>query len=139
MICPVCKIDMIDVEYNRIELDYCNTCRGVWFDADELELLIESMGLEESGMSVDKVADLNDTEKAEKRRKCPICRLKMDKAHIGQEPRILIDVCPRADGLWFDGGEVGQLIKQLVKKPSKKGGSQQKVINFLGEVFSAAE
>ncbi|HEX78810.1 MAG TPA: hypothetical protein G4O19_01480 [Dehalococcoidia bacterium] len=139
MICPVCKSDLIDVEYNRIELDYCNTCRGVWFDTEELELLIESMGFGKSGLSVDQVVDLTDTEKAEKKRRCPICRLKMDKAHIGKEPRILIDVCSSGDGLWFDGGEVGQLIKQLAKKPSEKGGSQQKVINFLGEVFSAAE
>jgi len=43
MICPVCKSDMIDVEYNRIELDYCTACRGVWFDTEELELLIENM------------------------------------------------------------------------------------------------
>ncbi len=139
MICPVCKKDMIDVEYNRIELDYCPVCKGVWFDAEELELLIESMGMQESGLAVDNIAASPEAETAEKPRKCPICRLKMSKAHIGHEPRILIDVCRRGDGLWFDGGEVGQLIKQLINKASKKGDSQQQVINFLGEVFGASE
>lgn len=139
MICPVCKKDMIDVEYNRIELDYCTVCKGVWFDTEELELLIESMGMEESGLAVDNIAASPEAETTEKLRKCPICRMKMGKAHIGHEPRILIDVCRRGDGLWFDGGEVGQLMKQLIKKPSKKGDSQQQVINFLGEVFGAPE
>ena len=41
MICPVCKIDMIDVEYHQIELDYCIKCHGVWFDAEELGLLFD--------------------------------------------------------------------------------------------------
>jgi len=48
MICPVCKCDMIVVEYHNIELDYCTTCKGVWFDSGELELLLESHGLEEA-------------------------------------------------------------------------------------------
>jgi Zn-finger nucleic acid-binding protein len=63
----------------------------------------------------------------------------MKKTTIGQEPEILIDVCQQGDGLWFDGGEVGQLIRQLVGKPSEKRGSQQHVITFLGEVFEAWE
>ena len=46
MICPACKSDMIVVEHSQIELDYCTDCRGVWFDSGELELLLESMGLE---------------------------------------------------------------------------------------------
>ena len=33
MICPVCKSDMVDVEYNRIELDYCTVCNQT-FSAD---------------------------------------------------------------------------------------------------------
>jgi Zn-finger nucleic acid-binding protein len=37
MICPACKYDMIVVEYHNIELDYCNNCKGVWFDSGELQ------------------------------------------------------------------------------------------------------
>jgi Zn-finger nucleic acid-binding protein len=47
MICPVCKNDMIVVEYRDIELDYCSNCKGVWFDSGELELLLKSQGFEE--------------------------------------------------------------------------------------------
>jgi Zn-finger nucleic acid-binding protein len=61
----------------------------------------------------------------------------MKKTIIGQKPPILIDACQQGDGLWFDGGEVGQLIRQLAEKSSEKEGSQQRVITFLGEVFEA--
>jgi len=46
MICPACKNDMIVVEHEDIELDYCTNCNGVWFDSGELELLLEAAGLE---------------------------------------------------------------------------------------------
>jgi Zn-finger nucleic acid-binding protein len=36
---------MIIVEHERIELDYCTKCLGVWFDAGELALLLESLDL----------------------------------------------------------------------------------------------
>ena len=43
-------------------------------------------------------------------------------------------VCRKGDGLFFDGGEVNQLIKQL---PAKEPGKEHPVIDFLGEVFKA--
>ena len=106
MICPVCKSDMIDVEHNRIELDYCTNCQGVWFDAEELELLLESMGIKNHDLALDDIWHSPEAETEEKKRKCPICGLKMKKMALGQQPEILIDVCPKREGLWFDGGEV---------------------------------
>jgi len=139
MICPVCKSDMIDVEHNRIELDYCINCQGVWFDAEELKLLLDRMGLENHGLPLDDLLHSTEAKTLEKERKCPICNQRMKKTIIGQQPEILIDACRQGDGLWFDGGEVGQLLKQLIKKPSTKQDSQQQVITFLGEVFQARE
>jgi len=45
MICPVCNKDMFVIEYKRVELDYCHICKGAWFDAGEMELLLEIAGL----------------------------------------------------------------------------------------------
>jgi len=138
MICPTCKSEMIDIEYNRIELDYCTQCRGVWFDADELELLFEAAGLGENRASLDDLLAAPEAETPEKERKCPICGNHMKKTGIGQKPQIIIDACQMGDGLWFDGGEVIQLVKQLPAK-TKDAGSQQQVLTFLGEVFQAEE
>lgn len=139
MICPACKSDMIVVEYNKIELDYCTDCQGVWFDSGELELLLESINLESQNVFLSNILSSEEAESSEKKRKCPICGQKMKKTGIGQEPEILIDVCQRGDGLWFDGGELGQLTRQMAKKPSEKTRSQQEVITFLGEVFKPME
>jgi len=50
--CPACKGIVAIVEYERIELDYCTNCSGVWFDAGELELLAERLSLDGEAFSL---------------------------------------------------------------------------------------
>ena len=52
-----------------------------------------------------------DSECAEAKRKCPICDKKMQKVIVGDsESALLIDKCPRGDGLWFDKGELHDIF-----------------------------
>ena len=42
MKCPVCPDkELLMVERQGIELDYCPACRGVWLDRGELDRLLE--------------------------------------------------------------------------------------------------
>jgi Zn-finger nucleic acid-binding protein len=138
MICPVCKHHMIVVEYRNIELDYCNNCKGVWFDSGELELLLKSCGLQEPKAFFEGIFNSQEAPSQEKKRKCPICGRKMKKTAIGGKPDILIDACRERHGLWFDGGEVAQLIERLAKEQAPEGDSGEHVMGFLGEVFGAS-
>jgi Zn-finger nucleic acid-binding protein len=137
MICPIDNKDMIVVEYAKIELDYCLSCHGVWFDADELELLLKSMDIDTPDLLLSHILSQEETETKEKKRKCPICRRKMKKTTIGDRPKILIDACVRRDGLWFDGGEVVELVKELAKKKPVSKEAQQHVMAFLAKAFKA--
>jgi Zn-finger nucleic acid-binding protein len=139
MICPVCKYDMIVVEYQNIELDYCNNCKGVWFDSGELELLLKSQGLEEPKAFFDGILKSQEAASPEKKRNCPVCSHKMKKTAIGEQPEILIDICRDKHGLWFDGGEVAQLIRRLAGEHPPKQDSREQVISFLEEVFEAPD
>jgi Zn-finger nucleic acid-binding protein len=141
MNCPVCKSDkgaMVIVEHERIELDHCTNCAGVWFDYGELDLLLERLDLNGSAFSMNTLLALPDRRIKEALRKCPVCRKKMKKVVVGSDPEVLIDVCPRGDGIWFDGGEVQQVIRQLVDKAPSSTGGEGRVISFLGEVFKAS-
>ena len=137
MICPACKSAMIVVEYRNIELDYCHSCKGVWFDSGELELLLKSQGLEEPKAFFDGIFKSQEAVSPEKKRACPICGRKMRKTKTGGQPKILIDICRDQHGLWFDGGEVTQLIRHLAEKHPAKGDAAEQVISFLEEVFKA--
>ncbi len=132
MICPVCAKDMIVVEHNRIEIDYCLNCRGVWFDSGELQLLLDSLKLDDSATIRKALLELNETRVEEKKRPCPICRSKMRK--VTMPPEILVDLCPRGEGLWFDGGEMDSLVKYLAKAGRCDAHA---ALCFLADVFQA--
>jgi len=139
MICPACKSDTLIVEYNNIELDYCPACKGVWFDSGELELLLECAKLEKNCLSfIGDIIDAPEAMTSEKKRRCPICRRKMKKSYIDEDKKIIVDICHRSHGSWFDGGEVAQLIKEIAEKSPGKHASQD-VLAFIGDMFKYRE
>jgi Zn-finger nucleic acid-binding protein len=137
MLCPVDKVPAIVVEYNNIELDYCTRCRGVWFDAGELELLLASAGLGGHEAFLKSVLDSPPARVKEKKRRCPICNLKMKKVFIDREGRTPVDLCPDGHGIWFDGGELERLLNSLAEATPAQTAAYRKVIDHFGETFRA--
>ncbi|MDD5126816.1 MAG: zf-TFIIB domain-containing protein [Dehalococcoidales bacterium] len=136
MNCPNCKHDMIVVEYHQIELDYCPNCRGVWFDSGELELFLTAGKLGNARETVAGILIMPERETPHAVRKCPVCHQGMKRVGIGH-PQVHLDVCRGGDGLWFDGGEIHQLVKQLTGQPSVTADVQQGIVSFVNEVFQA--
>ncbi len=126
MDCPVCKSAMITLELEDVEIDFCADCGGIWLDAGELEMLLDDRERAEKLLQSFKI-DVNCTEKP---RKCPICLKKMEKIIIGQAaPALLIDRCRKGDGLWFDKGELQDILNrgQLDK--------ESKIQKLLADMF----
>jgi hypothetical protein len=130
---------MIIVEHDRIELDYCTKCLGVWFDAGELELLLESTEMHSADFNMQKILGMPERKIKEAARKCSLCGKKMKKVAIISDPEVVIDACIQGEGLWFDGGEVGQVIKHLMSQHAAASGAPDRVIDFLGETFKSRE
>lgn len=135
MKCPVCKVTTATVEHDKIELDYCFICRGIWFDRGELELLLGAGAGGTAPGLVDGLMRKPPSKVAEKTRKCPICSKKMRKVDIGSGQELVIDACGAGHGLWFDGGESGALIRQL--KLDRPAGSDplHQALFFIGDAF----
>lgn len=126
MDCPVCDNAMITLELKEVEIDYCTDCGGIWLDAGELELLL---GEPEKAKQLLASFDI-DSASTEKSRKCPICDKKMKKIVIGQtKPVLLIDKCPRSDGLWFDKGELHNIFDRA------KLDDDNKIQKLLADMF----
>ncbi len=132
MKCPIDKSDMIVVEHEKIELDYCLRCSGVWFDSGELELLVAVLKAEGANLSYAELLTPHSAKVTEAKRKCPICGRKMDKVWLGKEPKVLIDSCPLSDGLWFDSGELQQVLREMEAPETP---ASRDVISFLGDAF----
>ena len=107
MDCPVCKSAMITLELNDVEIDFCCDCDGIWLDSGEIELLIADVQQAQKLLNSFKI-EKNITEKL---RKCPICLKKMQKISVSQaENPLIIDKCSKNHGLWFDKGELKEII-----------------------------
>ena len=130
MDCPVCKNAMIVLELQEVEVDYCTACGGIWLDAGELELLLGDLQNTTQLLDSFKI----DSDCAEKRRKCPICLKKMQKIVVGPAtPPLVIDKCRRGDGLWFDKGELQDILeKAQLDKDSK-------IQKLLADIFSSEQ
>jgi Zn-finger nucleic acid-binding protein len=128
MDCPVCKVPLIVVERHRIEIDYCISCRGIWFDKGEINLLSGTL-------KINKLEDIifNLSNKSfEKVRQCPRCDKKMDKVSIGNNSTVLLDKCPDDEGMWFDSGEMSKATN-YASTPIDR--DKAELINFVGEII----
>lgn len=126
MNCPICEEPMVVLELHQIEVDHCLTCKGVWLDTGELELLLEG------AFNRDRLLETfdKDPKTTEKKIRCPICSKKMTKMLCGEFSKICIDSCPNNDGVWFDKGELNGVIA-MGDFPG-----DHRVSDLLKEVFS---
>ena len=128
MDCPVCKNAMITLELAGVEIDHCTDCGGIWLDAGELKLLLDNPQQAEQLLNSFKI----DQDSTERRRKCPICDKKMQKIIVGQSrPILLIDKCTRGDGLWFDKGELQDILSRALLDKDNK------IQKLLADMFGA--
>ncbi len=112
MQCPVCKQDQIIVEYAGVELDMCPDGHGTWFDADELAQLADQSGLPELFAGLAKHLQSDSQAGEAPKRRCPRCRARMLHVQVPAHPAaVILDRCPRGDGIWFDEGELQSILQ----------------------------
>lgn len=122
MNCPACKNPMVIIELNQVEIDYCTSCKGIWLDRGELDLIFSSNDKKEISKSFSIKDDLDEI-----KRRCPICKKKMDKVEF-ESTGIIIDKCVDDHGIWFDSGELKSILKTAEEQNSK-------IIKMLKEIF----
>jgi len=112
MLCPACgDAEMLVLEFERVEIDYCPRCQGVWLDSGELELIGERAGAlrEEFLAALERKKGQPAPQKG--RRRCPVCRRRMAQVRTESDPPIVVDRCPNEHGLWFDRGELAAVVR----------------------------
>lgn len=132
MNCPVCRETLVVVEREGIEVDWCLTCRGLWFDAGELELLADHWGRRLAPADVGRPSE---PAAGEPPRRCPRCRRRMERVGAGAADPVPIDRCLE-HGLWLDRGELGRILGQL---PSVSDHDEALILRFLGETFGGGK
>jgi Zn-finger nucleic acid-binding protein len=114
---------MLVLELAGIEIDYCPLTHGIWLDTGELEELFHDREEANKLIASFKVDEGN----REKKVRCPICNKKMGKVLV--QDKVVIDRCVRGHGLWFDEGELMQVLEM------ETGDGEGKVMAILKDMF----
>ncbi len=106
---------MVTLELADVEIDHCLDCGGIWLDSGELELL---MGDHAKALGALGILAQSDSP-AERVRRCPLCDKRMKKAAVGSsQPPVVIDQCPKGQGLWFDRDELRRVLAVPALRPT---------------------
>lgn len=115
MNCPDCGVGLIATKRDRIDMEVCPKCQGMWLSAQELAQL------------EDEVFDFGDDEKGSlmfgetpTARKCPQC----DKLMEAFQYRLYdmeMDYCTEGHGYWLEAGEDARVL-ELMKKEERNLG-----------------
>ena len=131
MQCPICKLDQVIVEYREVELDLCIDGCGLWFDADELRQLFEVAGVPDKLHDLEQSLELLPRGEHGAEKRCPRCRGKMRHVRApGPVEHVILDRCRRGHGLWFDRGELEEILGTLLGEGED---ALETVKEFLGQ------
>ncbi|MFT5140306.1 MAG: PAT family beta-lactamase induction signal transducer AmpG [Lysobacterales bacterium] len=111
MRCPKCRADMEQIEVDGVEIDRCETCKGIWFDEGEVQLLKDK----ETALLID-TGDEADGEKYNvlDSYPCPRCGGTMIRKVDPTQKHIWYETCSSCDGSFFDAGEFRDLSQLTV-------------------------
>jgi PAT family beta-lactamase induction signal transducer AmpG len=106
MRCPKCRADMEQIDYEGTEIDRCTICKGIWFDAGEIDVLRDKqaaaaidIGDEKSGKQSNAIDHYQ----------CPRCSGAMVRVVDPEQTHIWYETCSSCHGSYLDAGEMRDL------------------------------
>ncbi len=101
MNCPKCKTAIHEMRLEGVDFDFCSSCKGMWFDRDELAFMME---LKKDIPYIEKIKE------AAKRTAydCPRCGQKLEELKFDSLHNLLFDRCLSCHGIWLDKGELAK-------------------------------
>jgi Zn-finger nucleic acid-binding protein len=112
--CPRDGTTLIEQDYHGVfRVDRCPSCQSLWLDRGELERIQQLPTSSDSRLPSDiySVARAYELarQKAQPRIACPRCSTELVPREYAYCSQVLIDNCPKCDGIWLDGGELDVL------------------------------
>ena len=99
---------MEQIDYEGTEIDRCTICKGIWFDAGEIDVLKNKQAAKEIDIGDEKVGKQANTMD---NYQCPRCSGTMVKVVDPNQTHIWYETCSACSGSFLDAGELLDLSK----------------------------
>lgn len=107
MKCVKCKGKLITVRVEDVDVDQCDRCGGIWFDAHELERVLKRTRGHLEALAKRGTPRPDDDAR---RGHCPRCGGEGYLVQLASpNAKIHVDTCAICGGKWLDGGEIDVL------------------------------
>jgi uncharacterized protein len=143
-VCPSCNSRLDLYKIFGIEVDGCQTCKGIWLDKDELRKLKDSA--ENDPWTTlrwmdDELEAIEMAQALPSKRLCPKCDGEKLVSTTFGDSHIILDYCPSCHGTWLDRDEYHGIVCFLTKKmngltPEEAKG---KVFEEIKEIWTGPE
>lgn len=99
--CPECHNYFHVLRINIVEIDCCKNCESLWFDPEELKIIMNTF---------DDIT--NDFLHAGKSTyNCPVCQSRLRKRSFLFPERVVVDECTDGHGVYFEKGELEHVFR----------------------------
>lgn len=119
MKCPKCEKELKEVPFQGVKIDSCSSCKGYWFEKDELRKAKDEKEESLNWMDVDLWESEEKFRISKDEILCPDCGMPLYEVNYGDSD-IKLDVCNICEGMWLDEGEFRKIIKYLKEKGGDK-------------------
>ena len=115
MNCPTCSLAFSTENYDDVNVDVCEKCKGIWLDKGELELLLkrkDKLFKASEVNAVNRLCGASGVRKEDESRhlNCPKCQQsEMKTFNYNYSSGILVDQCGKNCGLWLDAEELDKI------------------------------
>lgn len=140
MCCPRCKKTLEKAIFNRVEIDYCPKCLGMFFDEEELRWAKDERDRNLAWLDIDLWEDKTKFKIGRGARLCPCCRLPLYEVFYGGS-EIVVDLCNVCKGVWLDRGEFKKIIDYLKRTADREVLTKyaKNLFKEFQEIFSGPE
>ena len=119
MKCPRCHESLEVGAVDGIEVEVCLSCKGAWFDNDELRQAKDLGEPDAIWMDFDIWTRRDRFVMSAGEIKCPRCGDPL-RAPSYDKTDVEIDVCPTCRGVWLDDAELRHIVEALEKEINSK-------------------
>ncbi len=112
MKCPRCGVDLQPAERHKLQVNCCPSCKGMWFEHDELDQLEDEVfdfGDRWKGTLVFSATATTD--------QCPECTASLQRFQY-RFYDLEMEFCPNQHGYWLEADEDTRVL-ELMKKEEK--------------------